>query len=85
MLILKLLSEIKLIYNFLMWILLPKNPPVSATRLHRKQNAKFPLCILTEAPCLEDVGEVEVEIHAFLTSAPDRGELSASHSGRFTR
>jgi len=39
--------------------------------------------MINQAPRYEDV-EVEVQLHAFLTSVPDGGKWSASCPGHFT-
>jgi hypothetical protein len=44
---------------------------------------KLSLC-LTKYHAMKTIGGVEVQLHAFLTSALDGGEWSASHPGCFT-
>jgi hypothetical protein len=41
-------------------------------------------CALTQHDAMKEYGVVEVQFDAFLTSALDGGEWSASHPGRFT-
>jgi len=48
---------------------------------HLKARVKLPLC-LTKHHAMKTYRGVEVSLHAFLTSAPDRGEWSASRPGR---
>jgi hypothetical protein len=48
-----------------------------------KLQAKLPLC-LTKYHATKTNWGVHVQLHAFLSLALDRGEWSASHSGRFT-
>jgi hypothetical protein len=50
-----------------------------------KVKLKLSLCsFLTEHHAMKVYWGVKVQLHAFLTSALDGGEWSASHHGRFT-
>jgi hypothetical protein len=49
-----------------------------------KVNVMFPMCLVNDAPCHEDIRGSGVIAPLFLTSALDGGEWSTSHPGHFT-
>jgi hypothetical protein len=58
---------------------------LSRLKLHYTVQVKVKLSLcLTKCHSMKTYGGMEVQLHAFLTSAPDGGEGSASCPGRFT-